>query len=225
MFKSIFLFSMLLLLFACSGEDTGELLVDFPHIYQIDTVNTLGTNTYQYTDTIIYKTESDLIDDINERGARYVDSILFSNDTSLSNFFIQSISFNELGSVTVNGRSGSMNTDYTELSGIGRIDAFGGLGFKINPNLQELISCFTITSSRTIDSLFEGSFLPGLDTLYNADSSLVFQLNIVEGSDIDIRYCDPFTEDDLVADFSARYGLKNDDRIVTHRTDFIFKKN
>ena len=216
---------IVLLFIACGGEESGELLEEFPLEYQIDSVNVLGTHTYFFTDTIIFLTTNDLVDNIDMRGMQIVDSLLFNNDTSLNNFFLQNITFLEAGTVSLNGNGINMNTSYTELSGIGRIDAFGGLGFKVNPGLENMVSCFTVTSKRSIDTLFEDNFVPGLDTLYNQDSTFAFQLEIVEDSNVELGYCDPFTENDLVEDFSARNGLQNQDRIVSYRVDLIYKKN
>jgi|GEM_PF-3500103 len=211
--------------YCCSKEDTGAILADFPISYQFDSLQILGTSTYYYTDTLIYKVRNDLVEELNNRGEQLLQEQVIGQNGSKTDILIDQIIFSSPTEATVS-MGGSMDGGrYEEVGGIGVIANDIGLAFKVNPNLDQLISCFTVTSMRTIDTIDQDNFIPELDTLYNDDSTIQYQLMIDEGDLLDIRFCDPFGELNLVTEFANQFGLQNNERIVSHRTDLIFSRS
>ncbi len=222
----ILLFLLILIMAACSSGDTGRLLESFPQTFRISDVNRLGITTYYYTDSIIYQTGNDLVNDLNESRNQQIDDLLFNGQDDLGNFAIQEISFVDEGNVSIQSFGTSSMAPYSELSGIGvtKLSDGSNFGFKINPDLNSMLSCYTIVNKRNIDSLFESQFVPELDTLYDRDSSFAFQLRIVDDPQFVISACDPYDVNDMLSQFALSNGIVNNDRIIVHRTDMIFTK-
>ena len=218
---------LLFFMISCSSDDTGSILIDYPITYKLSKVESLGISSYYYTDTIIYKTNNDLTDSLEAQRNAVVSTTLFNGDTTLNSFIINELTFLDEQTVSIRGRLGESMEKYTEISGLGSTTLSDGqaVGFKINPDLGQLISCYTQTSERRVDTLYPGEFLASLDTLYTQDSLLQFQLNITEASTTKNSFCEDFNELMHVTEFANFMQLNNNDRIISHRTDIIFTRS
>lgn len=222
--KYLFLL-VLVCIMACSQDDDGTIIDSFPLNFRIDEVNDLGVSTFHYTDSIIYLTGSDFTMSIEEQRSALIKEELFNNQEGVENFSIKEFSFTDQNNVSINAFGSTSTSQYSELSGIGSTMINNEpFGFKINPDLNTMLSCYTIVNKRTVDSLFEGQFLPELDTLFDQDSSFAFQLLIEDDPTFTISACHPYDVSQMLSEFSQEMGLANNDRIIVHRTDFIYKK-
>ena len=215
-----------LILFSCSKQDDGSSIDSFPLNFRIADVNKIGITTYYYTDSITYQTNNDLVESLSQERDQKIDELLFGNQSGLENFAIKELSFTDPSNVTVNAFGNSNSSTYSEISGLGTTTIGNGqtMGFKINPDQKSLLSCYTIVNKRNIDSLFEGQFLPELDTLHDRDSTFAFQLIIKDDPAFVISACHPYNVNLMLSEFAQSNGVANNDRIIVHRTDFIFNK-
>ncbi len=224
MSKSVFFILIVLLITSCSSDQQVGIFDSFPVTYVPDRAEILGSATYFYTDTIIFKTDNLLTENLDIERARFVDSIFFEGDTSRLNFPIKTIEFTDASGVIVTTNQPNQ-ANFTERSGIGTIMTPEPIAFKVNADQETLITCITITNKRRIDTIQQEDFIAGLDTFVNVETDVPFQLSVVDTDTIEIGFCNPFGELDQVTEFSNRNGLRNDERIITHRTDLIFKRS
>lgn len=214
----------LFLFFSCSSDQQVGIFDTYPISFVPDKAEIVGSSTYYYTDTIIYKTDNLLTEELDSLRVNSIISNYFSGDTSITNFPIESIQFTDATQAVVT--TGQSNQGrYVERSGIGTIEASEPIAFKVNSDLESLITCITITNKRIIDTIQEADFIAGLDTFINIETEVPFQLNVVDTDVMEMRFCNPFNELEQVKEFADRNGLQNNERIVTHRTDLVFKRS
>lgn len=221
--KCLILTLGLMVLLGCSDDEVG-IIDSFPLTFVPDQVEILGSSTYFFTDTIIFQTDNLLTEELDSSRMSSIISAFFNGDTSRMDFPIKSIEFTDPTQAAV-VTSQSNQGRYTERSGIGVIETPNPIAFKVNADLQSLITCITITNKRLVDTIQEEDFIAGLDTFVNIETEVPFQLMVMDTEVMEIGFCNPFNELEQVQGFASRNGLENNDRIVTHRTDLIFKRS
>ncbi len=224
MSKSLILMLGLTLLFSCSSDEQVGIFDTFPISYVPDQAEILGTSTYYFTDTIIYQTDNLVTQELDSIRMNSIIADFFNGDTSRTDFPIKSIQFTDPSQASVTTTQSSQGR-YAERSGIGVIESTPPLAFKVNNDLETLITCITITNKRLVDTIQEEDFIAGLDTFMNIETEVPFQLIVVDTDDIEVGFCNPFNEVEQVTGFASRQGLQNNERIVIHRTDLVFKRS
>lgn len=214
----------LALLFSCSSDEQVGIFDTFPISYEPDQAEILGSSTYFYTDTIIYQTDNLVTQELDSVRMTEVITDFFSGDTSMTNFPITSIEFTNQSQAVVTTTQSNQGR-YGERSGIGVIETTQPLAFKVNSDLETLVTCITVTNKRLIDTIQEEDFIAGLDTFRNIETEVPFQLMVVDTDVLEVGFCNPFNELEQVEAFASRNGLQNDERIVIHRTDLVFKRS
>ncbi len=222
--KGLILIIGLFLLFSCSSDEQVGIFDTYPISFIPDKAEIVGSSTYYYTDTIIFKTANLLTEALDSARMSSIISTYFDGDTSRTNFPIKSIQFTDATQAIVTAGQSNQGR-FTERSGIGTIETSEPIAFKVNSDLETLITCITITNKRIVDTIQEADFIEGLDTFVNIETELPFQLKVVDTDVMEIGYCNPFNELDQVGEFATRNGLQNNERIVTHRTDLVFKRS
>ena len=224
--KNLLIGLFLALILSCSSGERARYLDTFPVDFRIAEVDSGAMETYFYTDTIIYITENNFVDSIQSVRDATFNSDFFNGVPTPENFRISSLSFTSPTEVTATIMGSPSQLNYTEQGGLGIINlaSSSGLGFRVDPEVTQLVSCYTLINERSIDTLYEDSFLPGLDTLYDMDSIFAFQLLIQDESMVTIQSCNPFEIQGALRQYGLENGLQNDDRILVYRRNLIYTK-
>ena len=143
----------------------------------------------------------------------------------METFFIDSITFEDPTNATISLNGNLDMARYEELGGLGNITipTLFTLGFRINEENNQLVSCITYLNKRQVDTLREEEFLPDLDIFYDRDSTFSYQLMTRDSSNVIVQSCNPFDVQEALSVFAQGEQLKNNDRILVYRRNLIFQ--
>jgi len=225
---TLFLF-LLLSIISCSSDEVDPLVSEFPKTFVFDEASTTGMRTYYYTDTIIYRVDNlQDLDSISMDLDSVVASTILANGSNNDEFAITQITFESATDLSItyyaNGATAptTQSASYILEQNRGSFDAPFLFNFIVNEDLTNLRSCYSHIATRKIDTLFLGQddLIATLDTL--SEDDLQFQLIPSDGPFVE-GYCNPTNESTEMELYANENGIINNDRIIIHRMDLLFK--